>query len=165
MTKYGSYVFSMSKKHLMEKLSWFRGTIISDATVIESALGWRLRTYFFPKTNRQASIFYWTIINTAHFNFDKKISLYEKIPYFRERKNYELVKGALRFIQKLRNAVAHWELEEKLSTENEIIVYNPVTLEKLKLNDPTIETFKEHERFLLKLFDWEQTLREKYYNS
>jgi len=39
----------MDKKIIREKLSWFRGNIISDATVIEGALGWRLRTYFFPK--------------------------------------------------------------------------------------------------------------------
>lgn len=62
----------MDKKIIREKLSWFRGNIISDATVIEGALGWRLRTYFFPKTNRQSSIFYWYIINTSHFSFDKK---------------------------------------------------------------------------------------------
>jgi len=35
----------MDKKIIWEKLSWFRGIIISDATVIERALGWRLRTY------------------------------------------------------------------------------------------------------------------------
>ena len=47
----------MDQKIIREKLSLFRGTIISAATVIEGALGWRLRTYFFPKTNRQAPIF------------------------------------------------------------------------------------------------------------
>ncbi len=96
----------MDKKIIREKLNWFRGNIISDATVIEGALGWRLRRYFFPKTNKQASIFYWNIINTPHFSFDKKISLYEQIPYFKK--------------------------------------------------------FKEHEKILLKIFGWKQTLREKY---
>jgi len=61
----------------------------------------------------------------------------------------------------LRNAVAHWELDEKMSNKNEIIICNPVTFEKLKLDDKLIEKFKEHEKFLLKIFDWEQTLREK----
>jgi len=152
----------MDKKIIREKLSWFRGNIISDATVIEGALGWKLRTYFFPKTNRQASIFYWNIINTPHFSFDKKISLYEQIPYFKKSKKYTKVKGALRFIQKLRNAVAHWELDEKMSNKNEIVIYNPVTLERLKLDDKLVEEFKEHEKLLLKIFDWKQTLREKY---
>jgi len=151
----------MDKKIVREKLSWFRGNIISDATVIEGALGWRLRTYFFPKTNSQASIFYWNIINTPHFGFDKKISLYEQIPYFKKSRKYTKVKDGLRFIQRLRNAVAHWELDEKMSNENEVVIYNPVTLERLKLDDKLMEEFKEHEKFLLKNFDWKQTLREK----
>lgn len=152
----------MDKKIIREKLSLFRGIIISDATVIETALGWNLRTYFFPKTNRQASIFYYYIVNTSHFGFDKKISLYEKIPYFKKLKRYPQVKASLRFVQKLRNAVAHWELYEKMSNNSEIIIYNPVTFERLKLDDKLMEKFKEHEIFLLSIFDWKQTLKEKY---
>jgi hypothetical protein len=152
----------MDKKIIREKLSWFRGNIISDATVIETALGWNLRTYFFPKTNRQASIFYYYIINTSHFSFDKKISLYEQTPYFKKLKRYPRVKSSLRFVQRLRNAVAHWELDEKLSDENNIVIYSPVTLKRLKINDKLMGELKEHEKFLLKIFDWEQTLKEKY---
>jgi len=152
----------MDKKIIREKLSLFRGSIISDATVIETALGWKLRTYFFPKTNRQASIFYYYIINTPHFSFDKKISLYEQIPYFKKLKQYQEVKKSLRFVQRLRNAVAHWELDEKMSNENEIVIYSPVTFKKLRLDDKLIEEFKEHEKFLLKTFGWIQTLKEKY---
>jgi len=152
----------MDKKIIREKLSLFRGSIISDATVIETALGWKLRTYFFPKTNRQASIFYYYIINTPHFSFDKKISLYEQIPYFKKLKQYQEVRKSLRFVQRLRNAVAHWELDEKMSNENEIVIYSPVTFKKLRLDDKLIEEFKEHEKFLLKTFGWIQTLKEKY---
>ena len=151
----------MDKKIIREKLSWFRGNIISDATVIEGALGWRLRTYFFPKTNRQASIFYWYIINTSHFSFDKKISLYEQIPYFKKLKQYSKIRNSLRFVQLLRNALAHWDLDEKMSNENEIVIYSPVTFKRLKLNNETMERFQEHEKFLLKVFGWEQTLKEK----
>jgi len=147
---------------MREKLSWFRGNIISDATVIEGALGWRLRTYFFPKTNRQASIFYWYIINTPQFGFDKKISLYEQIPYFKKLKQYSKVKNSLRFVQRLRNALAHWELDEKMSDENEIVVYSPVAGKRLRIDDELMEEFKEHEKFLLKTFGWKETLREKY---
>jgi len=78
----------MDKKIIREKLSSFRGTIISDTTVIERALGWRLRTYFFPKTNQQASDFLYNIIETSHFSFDKKILLYEQILYFKKLKQY-----------------------------------------------------------------------------
>ena len=152
----------MDKQVIREKLSWYRGNVISAATVIEGALGWRLRTYFFPKTNRQASIFYWHIINTPHFSFDKKISLYEQIPYFKKLKRYSKVRNSLRFVQRMRNALAHWELDEKMSSENEIVIYNPVTLERLKIDDKLMKEFKEHDKFLLKIFGWKQTLREKY---
>ena len=153
-----------TKKIIREKLSWFRGNIISDATVIERAIGWRLRTYFFPSTNQQASDFLYYIIETSHFNFDKKISLYEQIPYFKKLKQYSKVKESLRFVQLLRNALAHWNLDEKMSDEDEIIIYNPTTFKRLKLNDEIMKKFQEHEKILLKIFGWEQTLREKDYN-
>ena len=152
----------MDKKVIGKKLSLFRGNIISDATVIETSLGWRLRTYFFPKTNRQASIFYYYIINTPYFSFDKKILLYEQIPYFKKLKQYQRIKESLRFVQRLRNAVAHWELDEKMSNENEIIIYSPITFKKLKLDGKLMKEFKEHEKFILKTFDWILTLKEKY---
>ena len=152
----------MDKKIIREKLSFFRGNIISDATIIERALGWKLRTYFFPKTNQQASDFLYYIIETSHFNFDKKISLYEQIPYFKKLKQYSKIKNSLRFVQQLRNALAHWNLDEKISNKNEIIIYNPVTFKRLKLNNELMRRFQEHERILLKAFGWEQTLKEKY---
>ncbi len=158
----------MDKKIIGEKLSLFRGTIISDATVIERALGWRLRTYFFPKTNQQASDFLYYIIETSYFGFDKKILLYEQIPYFKNLKQYSKVKNSLRFVQRLRNALAHWDLDEKMSNDDEIVIYNPANFkgwgkaQRLKLNNETMRRFQEHERILLKVFGWEQTLREKY---
>lgn len=151
----------MDKKIIREKLSLFRGTIISDSTVIERALGWRLRTYFFPKTNQQASDFLYYIIETPHFSFDKKISLYEQIPYFKKLTQFSKVKDSLRFVQQLRNALAHWNLDEKLSNNNEVVIYNPNTFKILKLNDEIMRKFQEHEKILLRVFGWEQTLREK----
>jgi len=152
----------VDKKIIRERLSLFRGIIISDATVIERSLGWKLRTYFFPKTNQQASDFLYYIIETSHFSFDKKISLYEQIPYFKKLKQYSKIKDSLRFVQQLRNAVAHWNLDEKMSNENNIVIYNPNTLKRLKLNDEIMERFQEHKKILLKVFGWEQTLKEKY---
>ena len=152
----------MDKKIIRERLSLFRGIIISDATVIERSLGWKLRTYFFPKTNQQASDFLYYIIETSHFSFEKKISLYEQIPYFKKLKQYSKIKDSLRFVQQLRNAVAHWNLDEKMSNENNIVIYNPNTLKRLKLNDEIMERFQEHKKILLKVFGWEQTLKEKY---
>jgi hypothetical protein len=97
----------MDKKIIREKLSLFRGTIISDATIIERALGWRLRRYFFPRTTQQVSDFLYYIIETPHFGFDKKISLYEQIPYFKNLRQCSAVRTSLRFVQTLRNALAH----------------------------------------------------------
>jgi len=151
----------MDKKVIRGKLSLFRGNIISDATVMETALGWRLRTYFFPKTNQQASDFLYYIIETPYFSFDKKISLYEQIPYFKKLKQYQRARKSLRFVQQLRNAVAHWELDEKMSNESEIIIYSPITFKRLKLNDELMKKFKEYEKFFLKTFGWTQTLKEK----
>jgi len=151
----------MDKKVIRGKLSLFRGNIISDATVMETALGWRLRTYFFPKTNQQASDFLYYIIETPYFSFDKKISLYEQIPYFKKLKQYQRARKSLRFVQQLRNTVAHWELDEKMSNESEIIIYSPITFKRLKLNDELMKKFKEYEKFLLKTFGWTQTLKEK----
>jgi hypothetical protein len=155
----------LDERIIREKLSLFRGTIISDATVIERALGWRLTTYFFPKTSQQASDFLYHIIETPHFTFDRKISLYEQIPYFKRLKQYPAVKNSLRFLQRLRNALAHWNLDEKRSTEDAIIIYNPVNFNRLRLDDEMMEKFQEHERILLKTFGWKQTLREKYGES
>jgi len=155
----------MDKKIIREKLSWFRGNIISDSTVIERALGWKLRTYFFPKTNRQASDFLYYIIETPGFSFDKKISLYEQIPYFKKLKQYTKIKNSLRFIQQLRNTLAHWDLDEKMSNENEVVIYSPINFKRLKLNDELFKKFQENEKILLKAFGWEQTLKEKYGNK
>lgn len=148
-------------KIIGEKLSRLRGDILSDAVVIESALTWNLRTFFFPKTNRQASIFHYYILESHHFSYEKKISLYEQIPYFRKLKRYSKTTEALRFVQRLRNAVAHWELDEKMSNENEIVLFNPTSFKRIIINSDLIEKFKEHEKFLLKIFGWEQTLRKK----
>ncbi|XOB42386.1 MAG: hypothetical protein ACKKMP_03435 [Candidatus Nealsonbacteria bacterium] len=46
----------MNKKIIKEKLDSIRGEIISSASRIEFILGYRLRKYFFPKTNNKAKI-------------------------------------------------------------------------------------------------------------
>ena len=48
-----------------------------------------------------------------------------------------------------------------MSNENEIIIYSPVNFKRLKLNNEIMERFREHEKILLKIFGWEQTLRER----
>ena len=154
----------MDKKYIKGRLSQLRGEILSDTVVLETGLTWKLRTYFYPKTNRQASIFHYFILETPNFTFDRKISLYEQIPYFKKLKSYSKTKEALRFVQRLRNAVAHWELDEKRSNMNEIVLYQitPVSFKTIKIDSNLMVKFKEHEIFLLKVFGWKQTLRGKH---
>ena len=90
----------MNKRIIKEKLDSIRGEIISSASRIEFILGYRLRKYFFPKTNNKATILFWNVINTPFLSFDNKISLYENIPYFKKLKDYPKIKKSLRFIQK-----------------------------------------------------------------
>ena len=145
-----------------ERLGWYREKVFSGALEIEKALGWKLRTYFFPKANIQASIFYLSIINANHFTFERKIALYQQIPYFKKLKNYKKSINSLRFIQKLRNELAHWELLEFNINKEEFVIYSPITFKKRKLDKKLIEDFMVHDKFLLKFFGWNYTLENKY---
>ncbi len=136
---------------------------MSGAIEIEKALGWRLRTYFFPKSNIQASLFYQIILNANYFNFERKIALYQQVSYFKKLKNYQKVMSSLRFVQKLRNELAHWELLDfETSGGHEVVIYSPITFKKRKLNDKLIEEFTVHDKLLLKSFGWYYKLEGKY---
>ena len=148
------------KKLIRDKLRLFRGTILSDSTDLESHLGWILRTYFFPKTNRRATLFSSLIIDKL--SFEKKILLYEKINIYNKSKKYENIKKSLKFVRELRNVVAHGWLIEGDSKENYVIIKNPNSYKTWKLDDALMNEFKEHDKFLLKAFGWKETLREKY---
>jgi hypothetical protein len=137
------------------KLDSIRGTIISSTTRIEFILGYSLRTYFFPKTNNKATILFWNVFNSPFLTFDDKISIYESIPYFQRLKKYQKIKESLRFVQKLRNTVAHWELDEKKSTIQDIVMFTLVGKYRTEtINDTIIENFKNHINFLLKEFGY-----------
>ena len=45
-------------KKIREKLDLIRGEIVSSATRIEFILGYRLRKYFFPKSNNKETILF-----------------------------------------------------------------------------------------------------------
>ena len=53
-------------------------------------------------------------------------------------------------------------MNEKASDEKGLVLYNPTTLKEVKFDDSLLEEFREHEKFLLKVFGWTQTLRDKY---
>lgn len=138
-----------------EKLDSIRGEVISSTSRIDFILGYKLRTYFFPKTNNKATILFWNVINTPLLNFDKKISLYETIPYFKKLKGYPRIKKSLRFVQKLRNIMAHWELDEKKSNFKNIIMFTLVgKYRKITINDSLVEDYRKHVNFLLKEFGY-----------
>ena len=101
---------------IREKLDIIRGEIISSATRIDFVLGYRLRRYFFPKTNTKATILFWNVLNTPYLTFDNKISIYESIPYFKKLKGYSNIKKSLRSVQQMRNTMAHWTLDENIVT-------------------------------------------------
>jgi hypothetical protein len=141
------------KKELLEKLNKYRGYIIADTASVETALDWKLRLYFFPKTNHKAAAFHDLILNSSSFSFDKKISSYEKISYFKKLKHYEKIKTSLRFIQNTRNAMAHWHITfNKECNENKFVVYNQSVSKKIQLDTKFTNEFKSHVNFVLNDF-------------
>ncbi|MDP3799811.1 MAG: hypothetical protein Q8Q90_00090, partial [bacterium] len=132
----------MDKKIIRGKLDLVRGEVISSATRVEFVLGYRLRKYFFPKSNNKAAILFWNIINSPYLTFDNKISIYESIPYFKKSKDYPAIKKSVRFIQRLRNIMAHWDLDEKKSNLKNIFMFTLVgKYRKITINDNLIENY------------------------
>ena len=82
-------------------------------------------------------------------------SYYAGTAYLR-LKDYKKIKESLRFIQKLRNSMAHWELAEKESTLEDIVIYTLVgKYRKITINTNLIKNFKKHINFLLKKFGYQ----------
>lgn len=145
----------MDKKIINRKLDLIRGEVISSATRVEFILGYRLRKYFFPKSNNKATILFWNVINTSYLTFDNKIGIYESIPYFKKLKGHTKISESLRFIQKLRNQMAHWQLDEKESKLEKIIMFTLVgKYKKITINGNLIKDYKRHIIFLLKSFGY-----------
>ena len=145
----------MDKKIVREKLDLIRGEIISSATRVEFVLGYRLRRYFFPKSNNKATILFWNVMNAPYLTFDNKISIYESIPYFQKLKSYPAIKKSLRFVQRLRNIMAHWDLDEKKSDLKNIFMFTLVgKYRKITINDNLVENYRKQIDFLLKKFGY-----------
>ena len=145
----------MDKKIISGKLDLIRGEVISSATRVEFVLGYRLRKYFFPKSNNKATILFWNVINTPYLTFDNKIGIYESIPYFKKSKSHTKISESLRFIQKLRNQMAHWQLDEKESKLEKIIMFTLVgKYRKITINDNLVENYRKEIAFLLKKFGY-----------
>jgi hypothetical protein len=140
---------------IREKLDLTRGEIISSATRIDFVLGYRLRKYFFPKTNTKATILFWNVLNTPYLTFDNKISIYESIPYFQKLKGYTNIKKSLRSVQQMRNTMAHWTLDEKKSDINNIVMSTLVgKYRKIVITDIEVNNFRKQISFLLNKFGY-----------
>lgn len=145
----------MNKKIIRERLDLIRGEVISSATRVEFVLGYRLRRYFFPRSNNKATILFWDVMNTPYLTFDNKISIYESIPYFKKLKGYPTIKKSLRFVQRLRNTMAHWDLDEKKSDLKNIFMFTLVgKYREITINDNLIENYRKQITFLLKKFGY-----------
>ena len=140
---------------IREKLDLIRGEIISSATRIDFVLGYRLRKYFFPKTNIKATILFWNVLNTPYLTFDNKISIYESIPYFQKLKGYTSIKKSLRSVQQMRNRMAHWTLDEKQSDINKIVMSTLVgRFRKIVITDSEVNNYRKQISFLLNKFGY-----------
>ena len=148
----------MNKKEIVEikeKLDSIRGSIISSASRIEFILGSRLQKYFFPKRNNKSTILFWNVLNAPYLSFDDKISIYESIPYFKKLKVYPQIKISLRFIQRLRNIMAHWDLDERRSNPQKITMYNLVgRYRTIGINQSLMDEFDKNVAFLIKQFGY-----------
>jgi len=138
------------KKELKDELNKIRGEILSDTIDIESRLTERILRFFHPKQDYRAKDFYWQILNTREFSFDDKIRLFENISYFKEKlKSYDSIKKSLRFVQCLRNQLAHWELLENRSELDHLVLHDNVKVKDVTINGNLLEEFEKHKKFLL----------------
>lgn len=152
----------LNKKSPEEIFYRYCGEILSGATEIEKALCWKLRIYFFPKSNIKSTIFFYNILNAHYFDFERKIELYKKIPYFKKSRSYSEILESLRFVQKIRNQIAHWEVLDWTEDSDKIIIYDPITFKKRRLDVNLMKEFALHDRRLLKYFGWHFELQSKY---
>lgn len=145
----------MSSELIKKKLDLVRGEVISSASRIEFILGYRLRMYFYPKNNNKSTILFWNVINTPCLTFDNKISIYKSIPYFRRLKAYAKISESLSAVQRLRNQMAHWELDERKSKLESIIMFTLVgRYRKIIVNDSLLKEYEKHVKFITKTFGY-----------
>jgi len=143
----------MKKKEIIhQKLTDIRGKIIGECIEIEESLTIRLADYFFHRNSKQKTLFYWLILNPKRF--EDKIKLFEKIDYFKKRKYYLKVKSSLRYVQDLRNKLAHWELIINRSEPDSIVLMNPINLLYFPITNKVLEEFYDNIRTLNRFFGY-----------
>lgn len=137
---------------ITNKLTEIRGKVIGECIEIDGMLTVDITNYFFKKNSQQKTLFYWLILNTRKFELEDKIQLFEKIDYFKKRKYYIKVKESLRYIQQLRNKLAHWELIVNKSKPEAIVLRDTIKVNDFILTNQVVNDFEKHKDYLMKFF-------------
>jgi len=129
----------MAYKPTIDKiLRKIRGGIISESILVELDLNSVLHSYFFSKNSEKSRVFYWKILNTRNISFEDKIRIFKEAPSFKKWKKHNEIIESLKFIQKLRNQVAHWDVDHHNSRTGKIMIYNPIKIGKKITIDKTL---------------------------
>ena len=127
-----------------EKLSKYRGIIIAYAIDVEQFLTYAILKYFYRSGTERRKIFYNEILNTRLFSFEEKVKLFETIPTYKRLKKFDQIKGDLRYIQNIRNKLAHWHINKEKSMMTKIVIQNPLNRnQSLTIDDEFIKKFEE----------------------
>ncbi len=72
------------RETLENRFSYVRGKVLSDSVEVELHLEPFLCDYFFKKNSHRKSALFWYMLSPLDFN--RKIQLFEKIPYLKKKK-------------------------------------------------------------------------------
>lgn len=120
-----------------------RGHILSETVLVEIDLTIEIENYFFKRNNKKSRIFRNHILGSKKFTFNDKIDLFEVVLKVKKSKNKDQIMEDLRFIKKLRNFVAHGDMQRSKSTQKKIILCDIDNSKQLEINNKDIEKFNE----------------------
>lgn len=133
----------MEKK--IEQFEKFRGKILSMAVHVESTLDSFISNYFIKPQNAKTFFFEDIILLNGYMSFERKINIFEEICKREKFNNISKIVESIRYVQKIRNNVAHWQVE--ISSPNQIILRKrkSYTTKKdiLELNEELIKILDE----------------------
>jgi hypothetical protein len=134
------------REGLENRLAYVRGKILSSSVEVELSLGSFLCDYFFKKNSPRKTTLFWLVLNPLDFN--KKIQLFKKIPYLKKRKNHDKVVKSLKYIQTVRNRVAHDFLIVHKSEWDRLVIRDPRKPNDLILDENLLSKFDDNVKYL-----------------
>jgi hypothetical protein len=135
------------REALENRFAYVRGKILSDSVEVELNLEGFICDYFFKKNSHRKNALFWYLLSPLDFN--RKIQLFEKIPYLKKRKNHDKVVKSLKYIQSVRNRVAHDFLMVPKSEWNKLVIRDPKKLNDFILDENLLSKFDENVRYLM----------------